>query len=89
MFGILSSNSVGEEEESLTVKILEAAVDTSSRFQASREGYRALRANREERWRWLIPALNGEEQNTSVSLSQAVLISLQKKEILGTENILH
>lgn len=36
LFGILYSNSVGKEEQNLTVKILEAAVDTLSRFKILR-----------------------------------------------------
>lgn len=64
------------------VKILETAVDTSSRFKTLREVHMALKVNREECWHWLIQFLNGKEHNISVSLSQAVLISLQKKKDL-------
>lgn len=49
----------------------------------------ALKASREECWHWLIQFLNGKEHNISVSLSQTVLIRLQKKKILWTKNILH
>lgn len=42
----------------------------------------ALKASREECWHWLIQFLNGKEHNISVSLSQTVLIRLQKKKDL-------
>lgn len=64
------------------VKILEAAVDTSRRLETLREVHMALKVSREKCWHWLMQFLNGKEPNISVSLSQAVLISLQKKKDL-------